>query len=305
MFSRVIPNTVLGPPTLLVHGLGLGAWMWERDQERLAELGIASWAMDLPGHGADAGRDVAVQDVVNAVRAAHDEVAEATGQKVAIVGHSLGGLALQMLFESLDLHAAVLMCPTPPAGVSFRLDRALLKAGLLSFPSFALGRPLTFSCSTYASTAMTAVDPTRHAEIHNRLTPWPNGLVRQLVRARPTVAPVKPEFPVLVVLGGDDRVTRPHTVRAVGDWYEAVVWRFDGVGHLPPLESGGERVVDAVSDFVLNPFDRRIHGAEAFAPHDGAGAQVRDTRDQVRPRVPWERTRLGGQSDKGRKVRGD
>jgi hypothetical protein len=152
---------------------------------------------------------------------------------------------------------------------------------------------------------MTAVEPTRHAEIHERLTPWPNRLVRALVRARPTVAPVKPDFPVLVVLGGEDRVTLPHTVRAVGDWYEAVVWRFDGVGHLPPLEPGGERVVDGVADFVLEPFARRIHGAEAFAPHDGAGALVRDSRDEIRPRVPWERTRLGGQADKGRKVRED
>jgi pimeloyl-ACP methyl ester carboxylesterase len=100
VFSRVIPNTVLGPPTLLVHGLGLGSWMWERDQARLAERGIASWAIDLPGHGSDVGSDVSVQDIVAAVHAAHDVVAEETGQKVVLIGHSLGALAVQMLFES-------------------------------------------------------------------------------------------------------------------------------------------------------------------------------------------------------------
>ena len=303
MFSRVDAVEVSGPPTLLVHGLGLGPWMWERDQQLLKAQGVSSWAMQLPGHGTDAGAEVSLDELVQAVRAAHDEIAEETGQKVAIVGHSLGGLVAQMLFDSLDFQAAVLMCPSPPAGVSFSLDRTLIKAGLRSAPSFLKGQPIRISLETYATTAMTQVEPAEHAAVHGRLTPWPNGLVRSLVRSRPTVAPIKPDFPVLVVLGGDDRVTQPQTVRAVGDWYESVVWRFDGVGHLPPLESGGERMMNGIADFLLQPFERRIHGSEAFAPQDGAGTLVREVRDQSRPKIPWTRTRLGGQSDRGRKVR--
>ena len=303
MFNCVQPATRLGPPVLLVHGLGLGAWMWERDQARLADQGIASWAFDLPGHGVDAGRDVRFEEIVRAVHDAHDAVARETGEAVAVIGHSMGGLALQVLFGTLDLHSAVLMCPTPPAGVAFRPDRALLKGGLFMLPSLLRGKALKIPLAVYAATAMTAVEPGRHREIHDKLTAWPNGLTRTLARNRPSVVPNKPSHPVLVVLGAKDRVVTPNTARAVGDWYEALVWRYDDVGHLPPLEPGGERLSDHVAEFLQEPAIRRIHGAEAFAPADGAGKEVRDVRDSGRTRVPWERTRLGGQSDRGRKLR--
>jgi pimeloyl-ACP methyl ester carboxylesterase len=277
--------------------------MWERSQARLAEQGLASWAFDLPGHGADAGRDVQFEEIVSAVAAAHDAVAQETGSAVAVVGHSMGALAVQVLFGTLTLDCAVLMCPTPPAGVSLRPDRAMLKAGFAVLPALLRRKPLEIPLAAYAATAMTAVAPERHREVHGKLTAWPNRLTRTLARNRPTVAPNKPDFPVLVVLGGKDLVTPPATVRSVGDWYEAVVWRFDDVGHLPPLEPGGERVSKHLAGFLLEPRSRRIHGAEAFAPADGSGTDVRADRDEGRKRVPWERTRLGGQADKGRKLR--
>ena len=54
---RYTPESILGPPVLLVHGIGLGKWFWARDQALLAEFGLESWAVDLPGHGD--GRPVA------------------------------------------------------------------------------------------------------------------------------------------------------------------------------------------------------------------------------------------------------
>lgn len=56
---RVLPTQPAArPPVLLLHGLGLGAFFWERAQGWLAELGWESWAVDLPGHGAARGERV-------------------------------------------------------------------------------------------------------------------------------------------------------------------------------------------------------------------------------------------------------
>ena len=54
-----------GATLVLVHGFGLGAWMWERDQQLLAAAGHTSYAVDLPGHGADAGSDADLDSLVS------------------------------------------------------------------------------------------------------------------------------------------------------------------------------------------------------------------------------------------------
>lgn len=40
-----------GPPLLLVHGFGVGAWHWEKNIEVLANQGYRVFAVDLLGQG--------------------------------------------------------------------------------------------------------------------------------------------------------------------------------------------------------------------------------------------------------------
>ena len=84
---------------VLVHGAWHGAWAWERVVPLLAAAGVASRALDLPGHGEDAGPFGDLHADVARVGETLDEV---DGDAV-LVGHSYGGAVI----TEAGLHPAV------------------------------------------------------------------------------------------------------------------------------------------------------------------------------------------------------
>lgn len=75
------------PLVVLVHGAWHGAWCWAALQDRLDRRGIASLAIDLPGHGAST---LPLGDLVGDARHVVD-VVERWGRRAVLVGHSYGG----------------------------------------------------------------------------------------------------------------------------------------------------------------------------------------------------------------------
>lgn len=80
-----------GPATLvLVHGAWHGAWCWDAVVAGLAEVGVPAVAIDLPGHGSDAGPMTDLHGDAARVR----EVLDTTPAPVVFVGHSYGGAVI-------------------------------------------------------------------------------------------------------------------------------------------------------------------------------------------------------------------
>lgn len=84
------PHAHGDPLVILVHGAWHGAWCWASLQAELDRRGIASLAVDLPGHGASVlpltdmhGDAQHVADVINGL-----------GRRVVLVGHSYGGAVI-------------------------------------------------------------------------------------------------------------------------------------------------------------------------------------------------------------------
>lgn len=77
-------------PVLLVHGAWSGGWCWARLQTELDRLGVASYSMDLPGHGAS---PLPLGDLAGDARAVADAAA-AIGPETVLVGHSYGGAVI-------------------------------------------------------------------------------------------------------------------------------------------------------------------------------------------------------------------
>lgn len=78
-------------PLVLVHGAWHGAWCWASLQAELDRRGVASYAVDLPGHGASA----------LPLGGLHDDAAHLAGtldhlglNDVVLVGHSYGGAVI-------------------------------------------------------------------------------------------------------------------------------------------------------------------------------------------------------------------
>ena len=106
---------------LLLHGIGGGAAMWGEQGSgsvsALAAAGLRAVAVDLPGYGGSAALGpVTLAGMVDAVVALIDALAP---RRVALVGHSMGGMVAQELAATragVPLHALVLACTSPAFG---------------------------------------------------------------------------------------------------------------------------------------------------------------------------------------------
>lgn len=78
------------PTLLLVHGAWHGAWCWATLQSHLDARGVASHAVDLPGHGTST---LPLGDLYSDAQHVAD-VARAIGGDVTLVGHSYGGAVI-------------------------------------------------------------------------------------------------------------------------------------------------------------------------------------------------------------------
>lgn len=121
---------------VFVHGIRTSASMWRPQVEHLNERGIASTALDLPGHGTRMSEpftlDEALRTIDTAVRSA------ATDSEVLLVAHSMGGListAYMGAAEVPPVAAYIAAGATAfPRGAALRTYRTFL-AGFDSLPS--------------------------------------------------------------------------------------------------------------------------------------------------------------------------
>jgi non-heme chloroperoxidase len=128
-------------PVVFVHGLWLIASSWEPWKQLFETKGYAAVAVDWPGDQAtydeahahkDSLAGVSVADVANHVA----EVIAGLDRKPVVIGHSFGGLLVQMIAGRGLAAATVSIDPAPSRGV-LPLPFSALKA---SFP--VLGNPL-------------------------------------------------------------------------------------------------------------------------------------------------------------------
>ena len=119
-----------GPTALIVHGWGSSAARFTLLAEALRVRGWRVIAFDAPGHGASTGRSSSLPQFM----AALDAVVERYGAPQALIGHSLGALAIACRHRdgaptwASALRGAVLI--SMPSGAEFLLTRFIDVLGL-------------------------------------------------------------------------------------------------------------------------------------------------------------------------------
>ena len=240
----------VGPPAcLLLHGFQASPQVFRELGQRLADAGISSRAVRLPGHGttvSDFGKSRG-KDWVAAAEGAYDEMCVRYGQgQVFIVGISMGGTVALDLAERRPVPGLVLMAPF------LRITRKwfhLVRAESLSRFARSIGFPRVVE-NLEVDVADTSLRPRL---VYVGFTPMDTAcsLFDLADRARATLSKVT--CPVLVIHGDTDRVADPRESERLLTQLSSTdkrLLKLHRSKHLVPMDYDKEQVFDETVAFV-------------------------------------------------------
>ncbi|TYJ03415.1 hypothetical protein E1A91_A12G026300v1 [Gossypium mustelinum] len=128
-----VPGTSSEPPKhfVLVHGACHGAWSWYKVVPLLKSGGHNVTALDLGGSGVDPQQVNTLRSISDYIKPLREFMASLPDEeKVVLVGHSLGGLAISQAMEMFPEKISVAFfvtasMPGPILNVSILIQKAL------------------------------------------------------------------------------------------------------------------------------------------------------------------------------------
>ncbi len=237
------PRAARRPPVLFVHGIGGAAWTFaEFWMPRAVRRGFPAHAVSLRGHGASGGtarlQRTLIRDYVHDVMQAIITLPEPP----VLIGHSLGAVIVQEVIQRYPARAAVLVAPTPAAGIAGTVLRHVRRnpSDLLSY--LTTGRPperpeLFFNALDHD----TAVGYVRRFGRESVVAMLELGLPRH-------IGPV--HCPVGVFGCRHDQLIGPADVRHTAQMYGVKPTWLPGVGHEVELDGGNGIALDIILDWV-------------------------------------------------------
>ncbi len=248
------PTVVTRPPVVLVHGLFGAAWYFSRYQTFLARRGHASYAVNLCGRAgsrpvADLGRTSVAEYVADAEDAMRAAAADSGGALPIVLGHSMGGLIVQKMVETVPARAAVLLCSAPPRGIPV-LGWKLLWKQIPYLGDVVLSRAMTPDADDLIELMGSRFTEAERAEVSGGFLPDSGLAGREMLLGKITVDAARVRTPLLVVGAGNDRLVPPSVARKLARRYKAPLVMHEGMGHFLVMEEGWEKVIGGIVDWM-------------------------------------------------------
>lgn len=256
-------------PVVFVHGLWLLHSSWDAWKAYVEERGYAAVAVDWPGDEASVAAaranegslaGTSVRDVADHVQ----EVIEGLDRKPIVIGHSFGGLLVQIIAGRGIAAGTVTIDPAPSRGV-LPLPYSSLKA---AFPVLGnplnYGRTVTLTFDEFRFGFANAVSEEEARELYATFhTPAPGRPLFQAATANfnpwaRTKAAKKnaDRGPLLVVTGEKDNIVPFAMANAAfkkqrrNQHHATEIVEIPGVGHSLVIDSHWREVADAALDFL-------------------------------------------------------
>ena len=256
-------------PVVFVHGLWLLAESWDGWKKYFEDRGYIGVAVDWPNDqgsfdeahaNADSLAGTSVRDVADHI----EEVINGLDRKPIVIGHSFGGLLVQILAGRGLAAATVTIDPAPSQGV-LPLPFSALKA---AFPVLGnplnYGRTVTLSFDEFRYGFANAVSEEEARSLYETFhTPAPGRALFQAATANlnpfaKTKAQKKNEDrgPMLVVTGENDNIVPFAMANAAfkkqrkNKAHATEIVEIPGVGHSLIIDSHWTEVADAAHDFL-------------------------------------------------------
>ena len=181
-------------PHYEARGYKVIAPAWPRRDKSVEELHKAHPDPDLP--------KLKLDGIVEHIAA----VIQGLDEKPAIIGHSMGGLVVQILLQRDLAVAGVAIDPAPPAGV-FTTEWSFIKSNFPAINPFLLNQPvmMTFEHFQYAFASTLPLDEQRAA--YNRyMVPESRGVPTSSLGGAGKVDFHRPRRPLLITAGERDHI---------------------------------------------------------------------------------------------------
>jgi len=240
---------------VLIHGMFMNPLCWENWIPRCQAKGYKVYAPAWPG------RDKSVEEL----RHAHPdpelpklklgEVVEhianfirSLDEKPAVIGHSMGGLVVQLLLQHDLAVAGIAIDPAPPAGV-FTTAFSFLKANFPAINPFLLNRPVQMSFEQFQYAFVNALPLAEQRAAYDRYAvPESRGVPTSSLGAAGRIDFNKPHCPLLITAGQKDHIVPAGLNRSnykkYGGPSVTEFKEFAGRDHFVIGERGWEEVAD-------------------------------------------------------------
>ena len=228
--ARRTTATQTRTPLLMVHGAFHGWWAYRRWLGTFAALGFPSYALSWRGHEGSVlltpeqlcstGMADYADDVQSAMAA--------IGEPLVLIGHSLGGLAAQMVAaRSPKLRALVLVGSAGPAALGATRD--------FEWPE---NTPLMFPADRMRRSMFLGIEDGEFAAIYERLVPESPRALNESGLARIDIPRDAIKAPVLIVGTKHDGIGL-HKSEAIASYYGADLVDVPGTSHDCLVEDAG------------------------------------------------------------------
>jgi pimeloyl-ACP methyl ester carboxylesterase len=246
----------LKPTIIMVHGAFCAGWAFDAFRGPFEAAGYACKAPDLRGHAAGTRLSAVAQISMSDYAADIAAMVRAEPEPPILIGHSLGGLVVQMAAAKAPVAALVLLAPSAPWGVT----GASLEEAASAFGLYALGpfwaqavQPDNAVAHLYSLDRMEkakgdAIAKRMVAESGRALFETLNWWLDPFMTTQVDAGRI--QAPVFAGCGAADLIHPPATVRQTAARLNADVRVFDGMSHWLIGETGWETVADACLEWL-------------------------------------------------------
>lgn len=244
------------PPIVFVHGAFCGGWAFDGFRDRFESAGFETHAPHLPHHERGADLEALAQSGLKDYAQAIATYAKMLRAPPVFIGHSLGGLVVQLAAAQTETEGLVLLAPSAPWGVPpTTFDEHGNHLGLSLLGDY-WRRPVPPDYRVARSNTIDRLSQEDARRVFARFVPESGRAIREAVQwwmdsSMSSQAPVyRISAPVLGIGGGRDRVNPASTVRRVITRFpsgQAHFYEFPEMSHwlIGEPESGD------VAEFVL------------------------------------------------------